>query len=114
MRISDWSSDVCSSDLERALLDRLVAAYETEWSLAGLPASYIEGMVRGIVTFEIPIARIEGKCKLSQNRASMDRRRVAERLAAARTSVVSGKSVPVRVALGGRRIIKKNNQHHYH
>src|SRR3546814_4013081 len=82
MRISDWSSDVCSSDLERALLDRLVAAYETEWSLAGLPASYIEGMVRGIVTFEIPIARIEGKCKLSQNRASMDRRRVAERLAA--------------------------------
>src|SRR3546814_7071149 len=30
---------------ERALLDRLVAAYETEWSLAGLPASSIEGMV---------------------------------------------------------------------
>jgi transcriptional regulator len=46
------------------------------WRLADEPADYAAGMVRGIVGFAIPIARLEGKFKLSQNRNAADRGRV--------------------------------------
>lgn len=73
---------VTDADKERTLLDRLIAAFEKEWSLAELPQTYVEGMMKGIVTFEIPLTRIEGKFKMSQNRDAVDRARVAERLTA--------------------------------
>lgn len=38
--------------------------------------------MRGIVAFEIPIDRLEGKAKLSQNRSATDRARVRAALAA--------------------------------
>ena len=47
-----------------------------------LPGSYVDGMVRGIVAFEIPIDRLEGKAKLSQNRSADDRARVQAALRA--------------------------------
>jgi transcriptional regulator len=40
-------------------------------------------MQRGIVAFEIPIDRLEGKAKLSQNRDAVDQGRTREALAAA-------------------------------
>jgi len=52
------------------------------WSFEALPADYVAGMQRGIVAFEIPIARLEGKAKLSQNRDAVDRGRTREALAA--------------------------------
>jgi len=65
----------------RPLLDRLVDEYEAgAWTIAGQDADYIGRMMRGIVAFEMPIVRIEGKFKLSQNRPTEDRRRVAEEL----------------------------------
>jgi transcriptional regulator len=45
-----------------------------------LPDAYIRGMLRGIVPFEVTIARIEGKLKLSQNRPPGDQERVTEAL----------------------------------
>ncbi|MGH7358710.1 MAG: hypothetical protein ACREJR_07850, partial [Candidatus Rokuibacteriota bacterium] len=39
-------------------------------------------MMRGIVAFEIPIDRLEGKAKLSQNRPVNDQARVRAALAA--------------------------------
>ncbi|MDH3228396.1 MAG: FMN-binding negative transcriptional regulator [Alphaproteobacteria bacterium] len=66
----------------RTLLDRLVGEYEAgAWTVDGQDADYIDRMMRGIVAFEMPIARIEGKFKLSQNRPAEDRRRVAAELA---------------------------------
>lgn len=66
----------------RALLDPLVDEYEAgAWCLDGQDADYIERMMRGIVAFEMPVTRIEGKFKLSQNRPAEDRRRVADELA---------------------------------
>jgi transcriptional regulator len=47
-----------------------------------LPDSYVEGMMRGIVAFEIPIDRLEGKAKLSQNRPAADQARVRAALGA--------------------------------
>src|SRR6266404_5692155 len=45
------------------------------------PARGASGM-RAIVAFEIPVDRLEGKAKLSQNRDATDQARVAEALAA--------------------------------
>lgn len=65
----------------RETLDRLVAEYEGDaWSLAGQEPDFISRMTRGIVAFELPIGRVEGKFKLSQNRPDEDRRRVVAAL----------------------------------
>jgi transcriptional regulator len=70
----------------KALLADLVRTYEsagpTAWSFEGLAADYLAGMQRGIVAFEIPIERLEGKAKLSQNRDAVDQARTREALAA--------------------------------
>jgi transcriptional regulator len=67
----------------KALLYTMVALYEgvgeEGWQFE-MGAEYVEQMMRGIVGFEIPIARLEGKLKMSQNRSETDRRRVIERL----------------------------------
>src|SRR3546814_12705478 len=80
MRISDWSSDVCSSDLAyfRALYDGWLGANSHKTGLK-IIADYL---------LSYPIER--GAIPMRD-----------------RKSVVWGKSVSVRVDLGGRRIIKK-------
>ena len=58
----------------RALLDRMVATQEAgltpPWSTAGLTDRYMEGMLRGLVAFRIPVARLDAKAKLSQNKTT--------------------------------------------
>ncbi len=62
----------------------LTAAHEAgrvePWSVADAPAPFVEAQLKGIVGIEIPISRIEGKWKVSQNRPEADRRGVAEGL----------------------------------
>lgn len=69
-----------------AIVRRLVDTYEggraRPWSMDGLPPDYTAGMLEGIVGLEIPIARLEGKHKLSQNRGVEDRRNVIAALGA--------------------------------
>jgi len=43
------------------------------WQVDDAPADYLATMLKGIVGVEIPIARIEGKWKMSQNRSEADR-----------------------------------------
>lgn len=52
------------------------------WAVDDAPERFIEAQVKGIVGLEIPIARIEGKWKVSQNRPEADRRGVVEGLRA--------------------------------
>jgi transcriptional regulator len=63
-----------------AVLGALVQTYEGSrpqpWRMASLPAEYVARMIRGIVAFEVPIDRLEGKAKLSQNRDAADQARV--------------------------------------
>ena len=70
-----------------ALLGRLVQTHEAgrpePWTMDTLPADYLAGMLRGIVAFEIPLDRLEGKAKLSQNRGAADQARVRDALAGA-------------------------------
>ena len=59
----------------RTMLTELVANHEhgrdPEWPMQ-LPDDYYQKMRQAIVVFEIPIDRIEGKFKLSQNRLGVD------------------------------------------
>jgi transcriptional regulator len=57
----------------RALTELHEARFSEPWSVDDAPAEYIQGQLKGIVGIEIPIARLEGKWKLSQNRPIEDR-----------------------------------------
>ena len=52
------------------------------WAVADAPEPFIRAQLRGIVGLRIPITRLEGKRKLSQNRNAADRAGVAAGLAA--------------------------------
>jgi transcriptional regulator len=70
----------------RRLLGRLSDQHEAvrpqPWSLDDAPRDYIDAMLRAIVGFALPIRRLEGKWKLSQNRPAADRVGVRQGLAA--------------------------------
>ena len=70
--------------LVSALTDRHEASRAQPWKVADAPADYIEGMLKAIVGFALPIQRLEGKRKLSQNRNAADIAGVREGLSASR------------------------------
>lgn len=78
-RVIEDGARVC--EVLGALVDKHEGAFDEPWRLDGLPDDYLDKMTRGIVTFELPIARLEGKFKLSQNRSEIDQRQVVESLA---------------------------------
>ena len=51
------------------------------WAVTDAPADFIRAQLRGIVGLRMPITRIEGKRKMSQNRSLEDRMGVATGLA---------------------------------
>ncbi len=53
---------------------------QAPWQVSDAPADFIQGQLRGIVGIRIPIARLEGKLKMSQNRTEADRAGVIEGL----------------------------------
>lgn len=61
----------------RRQLDDLTAFHEhprpVPWTVSDAPADYIAAQMKAIVGIEIPIARLEGKFKMSQNRSEADR-----------------------------------------
>ncbi len=65
----------------RGLVSRLTERHESgrpqPWGVGDAPADYIDRMLEAIVGIEIPVTRIEGKWKVSQNRAQPDREGVA-------------------------------------
>jgi transcriptional regulator len=58
----------------RALLDDTVRTFEAalpeQWTTERAGDEYVSKLAQGIVAFEMPISRLEGKRKLSQNRLS--------------------------------------------
>jgi transcriptional regulator len=69
-----------------AIVTRLTALHEAgqpaPWAVADAPAEFIEQMLGAIVGIELPIERLEGKWKVSQNRSRADRDGVADALGA--------------------------------
>jgi transcriptional regulator len=58
------------------VVTRLTNRYETPraqpWAVADAPDDFVQGMLRGIVGIALPITRLEGKVKMSQNRPAAD------------------------------------------
>src|SRR3546814_14875224 len=105
MRISDWSSDVCSSDLiphlfRSSILTNIAQeAKEAEELLAEMTnGGGLEALIlsRQAQRGSDMMSRLEAKYSA---------------MAKDRKSVVEGKSVSVRVDLGGRGIIKKQTKY---
>jgi transcriptional regulator len=61
----------------RRQLDDLTMFHEKSrpqpWSVSDAPTDYIAGQMKAIIGIEIPIGRIEGKWKMSQNKDGADR-----------------------------------------
>jgi transcriptional regulator len=91
----------------RALLAELVRAVERgpgAWEME-LPADYFNRMLSGIVGFEMPIAKLTGKFKLSQNRPPTDRPRVIAALQA--TGSDAGRELARLMRRDGERLTSK-------
>src|SRR3546814_16308310 len=111
MRISDWSSDVCSSDLldnyiptpERAVDGAFLMPVEDVFSISGRGTVVTGRIERGIVKVgeEIEIVGIKDTVKTTCTGVEMFRKLLDQ--GQDRTSVVQGKRVAVRVVSGGRR-----------
>ena len=65
-----------------ALTDRHEGGRQQPWAVSDAPADYIDGMLKAIVGFALPIERVIGKRKLSQNRSEADINGVRNGLAA--------------------------------
>src|SRR3546814_14534055 len=106
MRISDWSSDGCSSDLFVHMLD--VAARTKGFALAGQhdgADAGIAGDARAQFGDFLAVPRLGYRVALVGAVEGRDQNRD-------RQSVVEGKSVSVRVDLGGRRFITTKKHKH--
>ena len=67
------------------LVSRLTRHHESPraqpWAVSDAPDDYVQPMLRAIVGIQIPVDRLVGKWKVSQNRSAADRQGVARGLA---------------------------------
>jgi len=64
----------------KALTELHEAPFATPWSVDDAPHDFIQAQLKAIVGIEIPITRLEGKWKVSQNRVAEDRQGVIDGL----------------------------------
>ena len=69
-------------DIVTRLTDRHEGMRAEPWAVSDAPADFVQTMLRGIVGISIPIERLRGKVKMSQNRPEIDRRSVESGLRA--------------------------------
>ncbi|MNT81102.1 Protease synthase and sporulation protein PAI 2 [compost metagenome] len=63
-----------------ALTDAQESVRTEPWRVSDAPEAFVSSLLKGIVGIEIPIAHLEGKWKVSQNRSEADRHGVQEGL----------------------------------
>src|SRR3546814_20145891 len=98
MRIRYLSSDVCSSDLRPGARRDAATLYAWRGSMTRVLMTFpADAVLAGTINQPLPARTAPVAWR------HLDRK-----------SVVYGKSVPERVDLGGRRIIKKKNKHQKH
>jgi len=73
-------------NLLKSLIHTHEAHFEKPWPF-NLPDDYLQKMMHGIVGFEIEIARLEGKFKLSQSRTEVERENVIAALQESRDTL---------------------------
>ena len=78
LAVHAYGSAEVFDDAERllALVSRLSSKHEADrpqpWAVSDAPQDYIDSMLKAIVGFSLPISRLNGKRKLSQNRSAAD------------------------------------------
>jgi transcriptional regulator len=72
--VSLIEDEAAKADLVEELIQVHGPAYRDRWR--AMPDGYRRTMLAGIMGFRIPISRIEGKFKLSQNRNAEERRNI--------------------------------------
>lgn len=79
------------------LTDLHEAGRADRWAVSDAPEPFVQAQLKGIVGVRMPIARVEGKRKLSQNRSEADRIGVARGLATSDrwTEREVGRAIPV-------------------
>lgn len=73
-----------------SLTDKNERKQTTPWKLDDAPSDYLQKMMRAIVGIEIPLTRINGKWKTSQNRSEQDRINIAAGLRANQDATAHG------------------------
>ena len=58
------------------LTDQQEAGFSPPWKVTDAPTEYVNALLKAIVGFEMPVRRLEGKWKVSQNRNEVDRQAV--------------------------------------
>src|SRR3546814_12521960 len=108
MRISDWSSDVCSSDLP---FRPVVVNEFSRWANLQLTSAHPEQTPPGCGATDAQKPATSGDMRATVPAAAPELTTAVREAAAHsdRKSVVEGKSVSVRVDHGGRRISKKKS-----
>lgn len=66
--------------LVTALTEKFESKRAEPWAVSDAPADYVQGLLRGIIGFEIEIVTLEGKWKMSQNRPAEDKSGIVEGL----------------------------------
>jgi transcriptional regulator len=59
-------------DVVTRLTDKHEAGRARPWAVGDAPDDFVQGMLRGIVGIALPVSRLEGKAKMSQNRPATD------------------------------------------
>lgn len=59
-------------DVVTRLTEREESPRDVPWAVSDAPADFIQGMLKGIVGFALPITKLQGKWKMSQNRPAKD------------------------------------------
>src|SRR6185436_13722196 len=62
------------------LTDRFEAPREAPWQVTDAPAQFVDNLLGAIIGLEIPITRMSGKWKMSQNRPAVDLAGIVEGL----------------------------------
>ena len=83
----------------KSLTTQHEAASPRPWAVTDAPEDYIASQIRGIVGLEIPVSRLEGKWKVSQNKSDLTRQSVEQGLEDLGTSA----SLAMRDLVAGKR-----------
>jgi transcriptional regulator len=80
-------SPITDREALHGLLAKLIAKFEgtgSAYDFNKLPDSFVNGMIGGIIGFEMPVEVLEGKFKLGQERSDADKQAILKNLQTAR------------------------------
>src|SRR3546814_20559964 len=109
MRISDWSSDVCSSDLIHAVIGNMTQMPDGKWQALHADKIWSHNSIIGAIYHSYLRTALEKNGYTVELRGKHGTFEIVG-VPKDRKSGVKGKGVSVRVVLGGRRELKKKKK----